>query len=101
MTNQQEEYTNQYNEMVTKALERLTRWAFPDSQVERKDQVTWQLWHTAENKKKYIDVSVELQIKHGKPKSFLIGDSIQPQIAELSREDLDDALRIAICSLNE
>ena len=101
MTNQQEEYTNQYNEMVTKALERLTRWAFPDSQVERKDQVTWQLWHTAENKKKYIDVSVELQIKHGKPESFLIGDSIQPQIAELSREDLDDALRIAICSLTE
>ena len=100
MTNQQEEYTNQYNEMVTKALERLTRWAFPDSQVERKDQVTWQLWHTAENKKKYIDVSVELQIKHGKPASFLIGDSIQPQIAELTREDLDDALRIAICSLN-
>jgi hypothetical protein len=58
MTNQQEEYTNQYNEMVTKALERLTRWAFPDSQVERKDQVTWQLCHTAENKKDLLQKSV-------------------------------------------
>ena len=101
MTDPQLELSNQYNEMVTKALERLTRWAFPDSQVERKDQVTWQLWHTTENNKKYIDVSVELQIKHGKPRSFLVCDSIQPQTAELSREDLDDALRIAICSLNE
>ncbi len=101
MTDPRPQYSNQYNEMVTKALERLTRWAFPDSQVERKDQVTWQLWHTTENNKKYIDVSVELQIKHGKPRSFLICDSIQPQTAELSREDLDDALRIAICSLNE
>jgi hypothetical protein len=101
MADPQQELSNQYNEMVTKALERLTRWAFPDSQVERKNQVTWQLWHTAENNQKYIDVSVELQIKHGKPRSFLIADSIQPQTAELSREDLDDALRIAICSLDE
>lgn len=101
MTDPQLELSNQYNEMVTKALERLTRWAFPDSQIERKDQVTWQLWHTTENNKKYIDVSVELQIKHGKPRSFLIADSIQPQTAALSREDLDDALRIAICSLDE
>jgi hypothetical protein len=101
MTDPQLELSNQYNEMVTKALERLTRWAFPDSQIERKDQVTWQLWHTAETNKKYIDVSVELQIKHGKSSSFLIADSIQPQTAELTREDLDDALRIAICSLAE
>ncbi len=100
MADKLDEIANQYDEMVTKALERLTRWAFPDSQMERKDQVTWQLWHTAENKEKYIDVSVELQIKRGKPESFLIGDSIQPQIAELSREDLDDGLRIAICSLS-
>ena len=90
-----------YDEMVSGALQRLTRWAFPDSQVERKDQVNWLLWHTTENNKKYIDVSVELQMKHGKPLSFLIGDSVQPQTAELTREDLDDALRIAICSLSE
>jgi hypothetical protein len=101
MTNQQEEITDQYDEMVTKSLERLTRWAFPDSQVERKDQVTWQLWHTTINNQKYIDVSVELQVKRGKPESFLICDSVQPQIAELSREELEDALRIAICSLSE
>ena len=67
MTEPQLQDSNQYNEMVTKALERLTRWAFPDSQVERVDQVKWQLWHNNENNQKYIDVSVELQIKHGKP----------------------------------
>jgi hypothetical protein len=89
-----------YNEMVSGALQRLTRWAFPDSQVERKDQLNWLLCHTSDNNKKYIDVSVELQMKRGKPVSFLIGDSVQPQTAELTREDLDDALRIAICSLS-
>ena len=89
-----------YNEMVSGALQRLTRWAFPDSQVERKDQVNWLLWHTTENNKKYIDVSVELQMKHGKPASFLISNSVQPRMAKLTREDLDDALRIAICSLS-
>jgi hypothetical protein len=83
MTNQLEEFTNQYNEMVTKALERLTRWAFPDSQVERKDQVNWLLWHTTENNKKYVDVSVELRMKHGKAESFLIGDSVQSRLAEI------------------
>jgi hypothetical protein len=100
MTNQSDEL-EKYNEMVSRALQRLTRWAFPDSQVERKDQVNWLLWHTTENNKKYVDVSVGLQMKHGKPLSFLIVDSVQPQTAELTREDLDDALRIAICSLSE
>ena len=89
-----------FNEMVSRALQRLTRWAFPDSQVERKDQVSWLVWHTTENNKKYIDVSVELQIKNGKPASFLISNSVQPRVARLTREDLDDALRIAICSLS-
>ena len=89
-----------YNGMVSRALQRLTRWAFPDSQVEHKDQVNWLLWHTTENNKKYIDVSVELQMKHGKPASFLISNSVQPRVARLTREDLDDALRIAICSLS-
>jgi hypothetical protein len=92
--------SNQYNEMVTKALERLIRWAYPDSQVERKDPVKWQLWHNNVNNQKYIDVSVEIQIKHGKPSQFFISDAANPRLAGLSREQLDDALRIAICSLS-
>lgn len=98
MANQQGDL-EKYDVMVSKALDRLTKWAFPDSQVERKDQANWQLWHTTDEGKKSIDVSVELQMKHGKPGSFLIS-SVQPQTAELTREDLDDALRIAICSLS-
>jgi hypothetical protein len=90
-----------YDEMVSNALNRLTKWAFPDSRVERKDRLVWQLWHTTDDGKKYIDVSVELQVKHAKAVQFYIGDSIQGQTAELTREDLDDALRIAICSLPE
>jgi hypothetical protein len=90
---------NQYNIMVIKALERLTRWAFPDSQVERIDQGKWQLWHNTDNNQKYIDVSVELQIKQGKPSQFFIADAVNPRLAALTREHLDDALRIAICSL--
>jgi hypothetical protein len=99
MANQQDDL-EKYDEMVSKALDRLTKWAFPDSQVERKERAIWQLWHTTNDGKKYIDVSVELQMKHEKPGSFLISDSVQPQTAELTREDLDDALRIAICSLS-
>jgi len=97
---EQPDDVEKYNEMVSGALQRLTRWAFPDSQVERKDQVSWLVWHTTEDNKKYIDVSVELQMKHGKPASFLISNSVQPRVARLTREDLDDALRIAICSLS-
>ncbi len=100
MANQQGDF-EKYDKMVSKALDRLTKWAFPDSRMEHKDQVNWQLWHTTDEGKKYIDVSVELLMKHGKPGSFLVSDSVQPQTSELTREDLDDALRIAICSLSE
>jgi hypothetical protein len=36
---------NLYHGMVTQALERLTRWAFPDIQVERQGVGKWQLWN--------------------------------------------------------
>jgi hypothetical protein len=88
-----------YDKMVSAALDRLTRWAFPDSQMERKNRFTWHLWHRSENNEKYVDVEVELKTKKNKPGSFLISQCNYPQVAELSREDLDDALRIAICSL--
>ena len=96
---QQAEATNQYDGMVTKALERLTRWAFPDSQVERQGIGRWQLWHTTDDGKKYVDVAVELQLDKGRPESFSC-DAASSHITELTREALDDALRLSICSLD-
>jgi len=96
---QQEAAARQYDEMVTKALERLTRWAFPDSQVEFQDVGKWRLWHTTDDGKKYVDVEVSLQFDGDQPTSFLCSESIEPQIAELNRESLDDALRMCICSI--
>ncbi len=87
-----------YNEMVTKALGRLTRWAFPVSQIERKNELTWQLWHLTEANEIYVDVQVELNLKKGVPSSFLISQAAQPEVARLTFEDLDEELRIAICS---
>ena len=95
----QAEAAEYYNEMVTKALERLTRWAFPDSQVEHPDTSVWQLWHTSDEGKKYIDVAVTLQFDRDEPKTFLCSESLSAQIAELTREDLDDSLRMCICTL--
>ena len=97
---QHAEAANHYDEMVTKALERLTRWAFPDSQIERQGVGTWQLWHTTDDGKKYVDVTVELQFDKDRPKSFFCDGSISMHIAELTREALDDALRQSICSLD-
>ena len=97
---QQEEAARQYDELVTQALDRLTRWAFPDSQVERPEMGKWQLWHTTEQGKKYVDVAVTLQFDKERPKSFLCHESVGLEIAELTREDLDDALRMSICSIN-
>lgn len=92
----------QYDDMVTKALLRLTRWAFPDSQVERRDALTWQLWHLTDQGEKYIDVAVTLQFKKGKPSAFFCSDSLDPQLVdELTREALDDALRQCICSTSD
>jgi hypothetical protein len=96
----QAEIADQYDGMVTKALERLTRWAFPDSQVERQGVGAWQLWHTTDGGEKYVDVTVELQFAKGRPKSFFCDGSVSMHIAELTRENLDDALRQSICSLD-
>lgn len=100
VTSSQAEAYNRYDGMVTQALERLTRWAFPDSQIERPTLNKWQLWHTTDDGKKYVDVSVELQFSKGQPKSFFVDGSLQTVVAKLNREDLDDALRQSICSLS-
>lgn len=96
--NDQPESLEKYHEMVTKALGRLTQWAFPDSQVERKDERTWQLWHLTDTNELFIDVQVELNLKKGVPTSFFISGDTQPVIAGLTCENLDRHLRIAICS---
>ncbi len=96
--NGQPESIEKYNEMVTKALGRLTRWAFPDSQVERKNELTWQLWHLTNTNELYIDVQVELNLKKGVPSSFLISQAAQPEVARLTFEDLEEELKVAICS---
>ena len=97
---QRAEAAEQYDGMVTKALERLTRWAFPDSQVERQGVGTWQLWHTTDDGGKHVDVAVTLQFDEDQPTSFLCSESLHPETAELTREDLDDALRMCICSIS-
>ena len=97
---QQAKAAEQYDGMVTQALERLTRWAFPDSQVERQGVETWQLWHTTDDGKKHVDVAVTLEFHDGQPTYFLCSESLQPETAELNREDLDDALRMCICSIS-
>ena len=100
LQSQQAEVANQYDGMVTKALERLTRWAFPDSQVERQGVGKWQLWHTTDDGGKYVDVAVTLQFDKARPTSFVCDESLCGAAAELSREDLDEALRRCICSIS-
>jgi len=98
---QQAKVADQYDGMVTKALEQLTRWAFPDSQVERHGVGMWQLWHTADNGEKYVDVAVTLKFDEERPTHFLCDGSLCFAIAEeLTREDLNDALRRCICSIS-
>jgi hypothetical protein len=96
---QRTEVAKQYDEMVTKALERLTRWAFPDSQIERHGVGMWQLWHTTDDGEKYVDVAVTLQFDEDQPTSFHCDGPFGLEIAELTREDLDDYLRLCICHM--
>ncbi len=100
LQHRQAEAAERYDEMVTKALGRLTRWAFPDSQVERPSPDKWQLWHTTEDGKKYVDVAVTLEFDEDEPESFLCDKSLYMAKAELTREDLDESLRRCICSLS-
>ncbi len=84
--------------MVTRSLERLTRWTYPDSQPERESVCQWQLWHNTDEGKKYADVTVSLELTKDLPASFLGESSINCTSAKLTREDLEDALRMCICS---
>lgn len=89
----------QYDGMVKKALEQLTRWAFPDSQIERPGDGVWQLWHTTDAGEKYIDVTVTLQVDKNGPSGFSCeGTLAEFEDAELTFEDLESALRRSIFS---
>jgi hypothetical protein len=83
LPSRQAEVANQYDEMVTRALERLTHWAFPDSQVERQADGKWQLWHTTDDGEKYVDVTVELNFERGRPEAFSCDGPLQITTAEL------------------
>ena len=96
----QTELANRYDDMVTKALERLTRWAFPDSQVEREEGAEWQLWHTADDGEKYVDVTVTLYFEKGEATCFMCDGPLYLASAELTREDLDTGLRQCISSVH-
>ncbi len=96
--------------MITAALQWLARWALPECQVERIDDVAsgyqWQLWHTREDNSKFVDVtaSVYFDDRHpDQPKMFLVvyktpGGWSHAVDCPLYREDLHYALRRAVAS---
>lgn len=94
-----------YDAMVVAALQRLTRWAFPDSHVERVDDpeagLRWQLAHTGDDGARRVDVSVIVNYVLGQPIQFQahMKLSVTERTAgsgDLSREELDYALRHVI-----
>ena len=95
----QREAADKYDATVTKSLEQLTRWAFPDSQVQRSGAAEWELWHTTDNGEKYVDVTVTLEFNDDKPDYFDCETQTNSEITNgLTRERLNDALRWAISS---
>jgi hypothetical protein len=93
---------DQYGAMVVTALERLTRWAFPDSRVEENGDGEWQLWHTNADGEKHIDVVVQLEFDEDDSYLNCI-HTWQDESNEyecmppLTIEALDHALRCCIC----
>ena len=98
LQHQQKHAAEQYDDMVTKALEQLTHWAFPDSQLECNDAGEWRLVHTKDNGEKYVDVTVTLEFDKERPISFTCDSPVNCGSAELDREDLTENLRLCICS---
>ncbi len=101
-----------YEPMVVAGLQRLTRWALPDDQIERVDDAAsgyvWQLWHTRQDGSKFVDLTVRVYFEDrraDKPALFQavlktpagISHAIDGQ---LSPEDLDFALRRCVASFH-
>ena len=93
----QREAADRYEAMVTKSLEQLTRWAFPDSQIERSGDAEWKLWHTADNGEKYVDATVLMEFDAAEPQYFTCDSLENHSTDDLAREALNDALRMAVC----
>lgn len=90
---------DRYDALVTKSLEQLTRWAFPDSQVERSSVAEWKLWHTTDDSQQYVDVTVTLEFDNDAPQYFNCDTKTNSESTDgLSHEALNDALRWVISS---
>jgi hypothetical protein len=87
-----------YDEMVTKALERLTRWAYPDSVIERSGDLEWQLYHNKTDGRKYVDVIVQLEMNKDEPVEFCCENEGFVEMAELTFEELNNSLRYCVCN---
>jgi len=76
----------------------LTHWAFPDIRAEYDEGVAWQLWHTADDRQKYVDVTVTLQFDGDALAYFECKTHENDESTDgLTREELNDALRWVIC----
>ena len=94
----QQQAAGPYDGLVTKSLEQLARWAFPDSQVERSGPAEWKLWHPADNGEKYVDVTVTLAFHGDRPECFECETELNSETTDdLTREALNDALRWTVC----
>ena len=94
----QQSLARQFEPLVTRALEQLTRWAFPDSQVEYNGAAAWSLWHNADDGQKYVDVTVTVEFNGDTPEYFECQTQNHSDNTDsLTREDLNDTLRWVIC----
>ncbi len=93
----QREAADKYDAMVVKSLEQLTRWAFPDSQVQRSGATAWELWHAVDNGEKHVDVTVTLEFDGDEPECFTCISVAEHTTDDLARENLNDILRMAVC----
>jgi len=94
----QHEAANPYDGLVTKSLEQLARWAFPDSQVERSGAAAWKLWHTTDHGEKFVDVTVTLDFDGDQAECFECETELNSETTDdLTRESLNDALRWTVC----
>jgi hypothetical protein len=88
----------QRDPMIRAALEQLTTWAFPGSQVESAGTGKWQLVHASAGGGKIVDVTVTMEFKKDRPvalsaEHYRDGRGRITGTLTMERESLDDALR--------
>jgi hypothetical protein len=99
-----------YEPMVLAGLQRLTRWAFPEDQIERVDEAAggyaWRLWHTRADGSRFVDVTAQVFFEDrrpDKPVLFLAtlktpGGTHYVAQGPLTPEDVDHVLRRCVAS---